>query len=117
MEFKPTNQSFDNEYPKLVRDNIPEMIFKRSGKTAKVQIADQDKEYLKYLFRKMVEEAKELEYSIQVGNTQEELADILEIVNAILELKGIKIEEIIKLQKEKRDKNGGFKNRIILLEK
>ena len=65
----------------------------------------------------MVEEAKELEYSIKAGNTQEELADVLEIVYTLLVLKGWSMEEIVQVQKNKRVKNGGFEKRLILLEK
>lgn len=117
MDFKFTNQAFENEYPKLVRDNIPAIYKARTGKDAKVEVVKEDDEFLKFLLKKMVEEARELEYSVEAGNTQEELADMFEIVYTILDLKGWSLEDIIKVQKDKRAKNGGFEKRIILLEK
>ena len=117
MDFKFTDQAFENEYPKLVRDNIPAIYKAHHGKGAKTETIKTDEEFLKFLLKKMVEEARELEYSIKAGNTQEELADIFEIIYAILDLKGWSLEDIIKVQKDKRAKNGGFEKRVILLEK
>jgi predicted house-cleaning noncanonical NTP pyrophosphatase (MazG superfamily) len=117
MDFTFTNQEFENEYPKLVRDNIPALYKARTGKDAKIGIIKNGDEFLKFLCRKMVEEAKELEYSIKEGNTQEELADVMEIIDAILKLREWALEDIRKLQNTKRSQNGGFEKRIILLEK
>ena len=117
MDFKFTDQAFENEYPKLVRDNIPALYKARTGKDAKIEVVKEDKDFLKFLLKKMVEEARELEYSVKVENTQEELADVFEIISAILDLKGWSLEDIVEVQKSKRDKNGGFEKRIILLEK
>lgn len=117
MKPQPTNQSFENEYPKLVRDRIPEIVFEKTGKKIKQRILKNNSEYLKYLLKKVVEEAKELEYSLKQGNTKEEIADILEIIEAVLKLKGWKMDEIVKVKKEKCEKNGGFKKRILMLRK
>ncbi len=117
MDFTFTDQEFENEYPKLVRDNIPAIYRERTGKEASIDTIKNDKEFFHYLLKKMVEEARELEYSKDRGNTQEELADILEIIDAILKLKGWIFEEIRELQNKKRSKNGGFEKRIILLKK
>ena len=117
MDFQHTDQAFENEYPKLVRDNIPALYQARTGKAAKIETIKDDEEFLRFLLKKMVEEAKELEYSITAGNTQEELADVLEIIYTLLVLKGWSMEEIIQVQKKKRAKNGGFEKRLILLEK
>jgi len=116
MDFKPTNLPIESEYPKLVRDNIPAIIKAKEGVDVKTRILEKDEEYLKYLLKKIVEEATELQHSGKEGNTQEELGDVLEIISAILKLKGWSMEDIIKVQKEKREKNGGFKKRILMLE-
>lgn len=116
MEFKSTDLPIENEYPKLVRDRIPEKI-KKDSKTVKVETITTDDEYLKFMFKKMVEESLELQHSLEHGNMQEELADIFELIYAILKLKGWMIEDIIAVQKEKREKNGGFDKRLLLLSK
>jgi predicted house-cleaning noncanonical NTP pyrophosphatase (MazG superfamily) len=115
MDFKPTNLPIESEYPKLVRDNIPAIIKAKEGIDVKARILEDDEEYLKYLLKKMVEEATELQHSEKVGNTREELADVLEIINSILKLKNWTMEDIAKVQKDKREKNGGFEKRILML--
>lgn len=115
MDFTPSDLPIENEYPKLVRDRIPEKI-ESKGLKAKTRILA-DGEFLKFLVKKMVEESTELVHSLEKGNTQEELADVLEIIDAILKLKVWKTEDIVAVQKEKRQKNGGFEKKILLLEK
>ncbi len=114
MEFTHTSHPEELEFPKLVRDNIPDMIAHKTGAAADISIAQSDAEYFQFLVRKLSEEAREVGYSIEHGNTQEELADIYEVINAILELKGWSREEIVKIQNEKLQKNGGFSKRYIL---
>ena len=114
MDFIPTNLVIERQYPKLVRDNIPEIIEKKTGKPPSTSILADDDQFLHYLLKKMVEEATELEHSIETDNMQEELADIFELITAILKLKHWTIEDIITVQQEKRLKNGGFNKRILL---
>ncbi len=93
---------------KLVRDKIPE-IMKSEGQNPIVHIAD-DKEYWKKLKEKIKEEVEEFIESENI----EEMADVFEVITAINSVKKWNIEEIIKIQKRKRDKKGGFKDKIIL---
>lgn len=117
MDFKPTNEPFENEYPKLVRDNIPQIIKDRDGKDVRVKVLSNDDDYLESLLKKLVEEARELEHYLEDENMEEELADVMEIIETVLKLKGWSLEDIAKIQNEKRKKNGGFEKRIILLNK
>ena len=116
MDFQPTNFPIENEFPKLIRDKIPDIIALRGAK-ANTQTLASDEEYLMFLLKKMLEEATELQHSEEVGNMQEELADVLEIIQAIVKLKNWTMEEIVTVQKEKREKNGGFEKRILMLSK
>jgi len=96
-------------YNKLVRDNIPQII-EKDNKTPKYKILDNDIEYEKQLNNKLVEEINEYLHS----NDIMELVDLGEIMHAILELKGISIEEYQKLRMKKLNERGSFKKRIFL---
>ena len=93
---------------KLVRDRIPEII-QKSGRKPKVRTAERAE--LDHLMReKIVEEATEL---LDSGNV-EEIADILEILDALILLRGLRREDLETLRKKKRDERGGFVKGLIL---
>lgn len=96
------------KYNKLVRDKIPENINSKGGK-ATFRIMNQD-EYIKELNKKLLEEANEFIEE----NDVEELADVMEVIESIMEQKNIKWEEVRKIQEAKRNKKGSFKNKIYL---
>jgi predicted house-cleaning noncanonical NTP pyrophosphatase (MazG superfamily) len=96
------------KYNKLIRDKIPEIIIAAGAKPI-THIAD-DEEYWEKLQAKLLEEANEF---IE-DNNMEEIADVLEVIDAICKYKGYSKEEIIKIQTTKRDKRGGFDKKIIL---
>ena len=88
---------------KLVRDKIPDLF---PGKDT--HIAD-DNEYGSALLEKLQEEVDEFKESGRV----EELADIIEVIDAISENKGSSLGEIESFRKKKAEKRGKFEKRII----
>jgi len=97
-------------YNKLVRDKISEIIAK-SGKQTICEILD-DESFKLYLDKKLQEELAEYFLSDNV----EELADLVEVIDAILEFRKIDFDEFEKIRKDKNREKGQFKERILLKE-
>jgi len=96
------------KYNKLVRDKIPERI-RQKGETPITHIAD-EAEYWQKLKEKLTEEFEEFKKDESVG----ELADILEVIDAMVEYKGFGMAEVNKIKDQKAEERGKFKERIIL---
>lgn len=110
-----TNVPVENEYPKLVRDRIPEIIEENEGVPVPTRILD-DEEYEIHLRQKLIEEAGELAAAKTDEHTVEEIADLEELIDTLLALKGIDRASVTAVQNEKREKRGGFAGRILMLE-
>lgn len=93
---------------KLVRDKIPEII-EADGRTCKTHILS-DEEYLSALEEKLNEEVAEY----QKDKNLEEMADVLEVLQAICIARGYTLEELDALRKKKADERGGFNKKIFL---
>ena len=91
---------------KLVRDKIPEII-KNDGKTPIIEILSNE-DYLKELDKELNEEVAEY----QADKSVEEMADVLEVLFAIYEGRGHTVEELLHVRESKREKRGGFKDKI-----
>ena len=95
-------------YNKLVRDNIPNVISENGEKPITRVLTDE--EYIRELNLKIEEEVKEylLDFSV------EELADIEEVIRAILDYKNVSYEEFENVRLNKVNKRGAFKEKIFL---
>ena len=101
---------------KLVRDKIPQIIKKHTGKSVKFEIASSSK-MTQLLKKKLKEEIKELEIAIKnkdVKEITEEMADVKEVLNAISKHEKIPLLQVEKRRKEKLRQKGGFKERIVM---
>ena len=98
------------EHNKAVRDRIPEII-KESGHDCNVKTLS-DEEFLIKLEEKLVEEVEEYQESKSV----EELADILEVIHRICEIKGMTNNQLEELRLEKSKTRGGFKKNLFLID-
>ena len=92
-------------YNKLVRDKIPEFLDSK-GISYEARIADQE-EYKVELIKKLGEEIGEF---LEAKNS-EELADVMEVIDALKKLPEFTDVEIVKNKKFKD--RGGFEKRII----
>ena len=97
-------------YNKLVRDKIPEII-EASGKTCVTELLPRDA-YIQALDAKLSEELTEYQQS----KSLEELADLLEVMGAVVKARGYTWEDLTRIRKEKRARRGAFDQRIFLKE-
>lgn len=99
------------KYNKLVRDKIPSIIT-NNGEIPVTRILN-DEEYKTELERKLYEEYQEVINSNDKDRL-EELADMIEVIKALANLEGKNLEDIILIAEQKREKRGGFKDKIYL---
>ena len=97
-------------YNKAIRDKIPEII-KESGSGCNVKKLS-DSEFLDELEKKLVEELNEYQQSKSV----EELADILEIIYRMSQLKGTSPGKLEEIRQEKTRKRGAFEKNLFLID-
>jgi len=97
---------------KLVRDKIIDQIYEFKGNSATVRELSKE-EYIEALKAKLHEEAKEV---AETSNDEmvSELADIEEILQALLVELHIPQSEFTDLKDRKLQANGGYKKRIFL---
>ena len=95
---------------KLVRDRIPEII-EASGKNCTVEVLPNDA-YIQALDAKLNEELAEY----QESKSLEELADLLEVMQATVIARGYTLDELERIRSEKAAKRGGFAKRLLLEE-
>ncbi len=100
------------EYNKLVRDRIPEILLD-AGLNFEISPLSET-EYRQLLRQKIIEEAQELAES-DAEHLLTELADLYEVIDALIETYGLSLDAILKKQKQRRIERGGFKQRIQLL--
>lgn len=97
------------QYDKLVRDKIPQII-EQSGLNADYRYLE-EKEFFECLNAKLKEEVGEY---IESGFI-EELADIVEVINKLVEIKGYSKEEFDLIRKRKNKERGVFDKKIYLI--
>lgn len=95
---------------KLVRDRIPEII-EASGRKCITQVLPEDA-YIQALDTKLNEELAEYQQS----KSLEELADLLEVMGAVVKARGFTWDDLTRVRKEKRACRGAFDQRIFLKE-
>ena len=98
------------KYNKVIRDKIPEIIAD-SGKKCNTKQLD-DKSFLTELEKKLTEEVNEYSESKDI----EELADLLEVIYRISELRGVNSDELDKIRRDKGQKRGKFDSNLFLID-
>ena len=98
------------QYNKAIRDKIPEII-QKDGHSCNVKTLS-DEKFLEHLEKKLSEEVAEY----QNDKNSEELADILEVIYRVAQLKGVSKEELEKIRIKKSEQRGGFDKNLFLID-
>jgi predicted house-cleaning noncanonical NTP pyrophosphatase (MazG superfamily) len=99
-------------YNKLVRDRIPEII-QAAGREYAVELMEEE-DFRQALRAKLVEEAQEVAAATNADLVME-LADLYEVMDALMAVYEIDRETVLKEQKRRQLERGGFSRRIRLL--
>lgn len=100
-------------YRKLIRDKVPEKM-RRMGKAFEVRTLTK-KDFRTELLKKVGEEASALPRLRSATEIAPELADVLDVVSAILSEFKISQKTLAKAREENAKKKGGFKKRVYLV--
>jgi predicted house-cleaning noncanonical NTP pyrophosphatase (MazG superfamily)/8-oxo-dGTP pyrophosphatase MutT (NUDIX family) len=101
-------EEYFSDLPKLVRDDIPEIIKSNNEKPVTRKLLDSD--VSEWVLEKVVEEAEEL----KDDPSEDEIADLFEVIDRFKSLNGISRADIEKARKIKADKRGKFDKNIVL---
>lgn len=97
---------------KLVRDRIPEIIQAAGGRCETMILAGSD--YHQALRQKLIEEAQEAAMA-DPQSLISELADLLEVVDAVMTAYQISRDDVLVEQQHRRQERGGFEKCLWLL--
>ena len=99
-------------YGKLIRDRIPEIL---EAEGMRYEVAPLDGEAFRAaLLAKLLEEAGEAVDAADTDALARELADLYEVIDAVLELHGLDRDVVRALQARRREERGGFARRLEL---
>ena len=101
-------------YNKLVRDRIPLIIEATNKKYSIRTLAPSEHEI--EIKRKLIEELKEYQEATSNEEAIEELADLLELIYAVLPLHGSTMKELEDIRLKKHAQRGGFEKGYYLIE-
>jgi predicted house-cleaning noncanonical NTP pyrophosphatase (MazG superfamily) len=103
-----------HEFNKLVRDRVPDLIRQRGERVTTARLNEEAAE--RALRQKLVEEAYELLDAKDLGAVRGEIADIKEIIEALMKRLKASGRDVNEEQKRKRRQLGGFQKGIVLVE-
>lgn len=101
-----------NEYQKLVRNKIPQIINSNHQKCQVQKLSNS--EYKKALKHKLIEESEEV-LTANKNDLAEEIADIYEVIDTLIKVNKLNKKDIFKIQEQKRKLKGKFDKNCFLI--
>jgi predicted house-cleaning noncanonical NTP pyrophosphatase (MazG superfamily) len=99
-------------YGKLIRDRIPEIM---DAASVRYELAVLDDAAFRSALRaKLLEEATEAGSAASAEELAKEIADLFEVVAALLVVEGVDVEAVRAVQRARREARGGFERRLQL---
>lgn len=95
---------------KLIRDRLPQIM--RSQGLAVFDRRLDDDEFVAALKDKLQEEAQEVREATSPAELADELADVMEVILALIQASGLSLDEIEASRLAKRSERGGFDQRV-----
>jgi len=96
---------------KLVRDQVPRLVREAGHSVSFREAAPADRP--RFLKRKVLEEAHEL-LEAGPGEEREEVADLLEALEALLQERGVERDDLKRVKEAKRHRRGGFERCFVV---
>jgi predicted house-cleaning noncanonical NTP pyrophosphatase (MazG superfamily) len=109
-----TDLPIESEYPKLIRDRIPQVVYRNDGSRVPHRTAIDKAEYIALLKKKVIEESEELAAAEIKIHITEEIADLQELIDALVKAVGVTPDDVQAVRADKRTKRGGFDQRLIM---
>lgn len=101
-------------YNKLIRDKILDVLIEKKLEYSS-RVLD-EKEYEMAIKAKFHEEISEFEKAETSEEIISELADILELIHAAVQLQNTSFEQLEEIRKQKKNSRGGFDKKLFLIE-
>ncbi len=98
----------------LVRDKIPDFLESKECIVQKTILSAED--FDRALREKLIEESAEVRLALSKDALIEELADLHEVIDALLRHLSIDKGDVVAAQLKKKETKGGFENRIFVSE-
>lgn len=95
---------------KLIRDNLPTLLKAKGIEVYTEPLTEE--ESLEALKLKLLEEAQEVITASSLKEIEEELADVIEVLQALLKAYGLSAESLEKTRQEKHRQKGGFEQKV-----
>ena len=97
---------------KLWRDKAVSMMEKYGSKMHIRVLSDQ--EFDLELRKKVLEESEEVSQAVNKEKLTEEIADIYEVLEALMKLHGIESDQLARVKEQKKLERGGFQDRVFV---
>ncbi len=96
---------------KLIRDKLPEILAQEKGTNFLCRTLEME-DYIQSLKNKLLEETQEVLEAQNQDELKDELADVLEVMLALIKAAGFSLAEIEQTREERKEDRGAFEKRV-----